>query len=673
MLVIRLVMLLAVVAMSLWSRSAPAIKASASEMEAAASWVTDVFDPESPALPFSFVYGGRSSSEILADWTAAQPEVTSEDGKTLTIRRYRDEDTGLEVACELTTYDDFPAADWLLRITNHGDADTPILEDIQALDTHGERREGKEFVLHRALGSDARRSDFAPVREVLAPDSVTRIATRNGRSSHTNSLPFFNIEGVGEGVVLAIGWSGQWAMTLARDGGTDLHARAGMELTHLRLHPGEQIRSPRILLIFWHGDDRMRGHNLLRRFILAHNSPQEDGKPFLGPLTFTGHPGFGAEFNNATEYNQLASVERYRQFGLDAEYLWIDAGWYEGYWPNGVGNWFPRKNGLPNGLRPISDGLKDMGFKGLLLWFEPERVHQGTAIDREHPEWVLKHPGNPNGLFDLANPDARDWLTDHISGLIQSQGIAIYRQDCNIDPLSFWRAADEPDRQGIHEIRHIENLYKFWDELLRRNPGLVIDNCASGGRRIDLETTARSIPLWRTDYHYHEPNGYQCHTYGLNFFVPLSGTGGGPPDAYRLRSAMNSASQLPWNVWEGGFPVDEARRRIAEIKRVRHYFLGDYYPLTEHRTTDDVWMAYQFHRDDLSEGMFLAFRRSDSPDTSAILRLGGLEASSSYELQFEDSGVTQTYSGETLREGVEVVIDAAPGSLLVTYREAGSG
>jgi alpha-galactosidase len=35
--------------------------------------------------------------------------------------------------------------------------------------------------------------------------------------------------------------------------------------------------------------------------------------------------------------------------------------------------------------------------------------------------------------------------------------------------------------------------------LLAANPGLFIDNCASGGQRIDLETCARSIPLWRTD------------------------------------------------------------------------------------------------------------------------------------------------------------------------------
>jgi len=102
-----------------------------------------------------------------------------------------------------------------------------------------------------------------------------------------------------------------------------------------------------------------------------------------------------------------------------------------------------------------------MGFDGLILWFEPERVYQGTWIDREHPDWVLRLPNNPNGLLNLGNEEARKWLTEHISSMIDREGISIYRQDFNIDPLPFWRSADPPDRQGITEIRHIEGLYGF--------------------------------------------------------------------------------------------------------------------------------------------------------------------------------------------------------------------
>ncbi|MBI1926999.1 alpha-galactosidase, partial [Candidatus Poribacteria bacterium] len=429
--------------------------------------------------------------------------------------------------------------------------------------------------------------------------------------------------------------------------------------------------------LFWQGDDRMRGHNLFRRFILAHHTRLQnptDGSAgaspsqLPGPFAFSGYPQLGLEFNKATEHNQIALAERCREFGLEPEYWWIDAGWFEGRWPNGVGNWFVRKDGFPNGLRPVSDAVKQMGM-GFLLWFEPERVHQGTWLDREHPDWVLRIPDRPNGLLNLGVPEVRRWLTDHISGMIESEGISIYRQDFNMDPLPYWRALDAPDRQGMAEIRYVEGLYAFWDELLARHPGLIIDNCASGGRRIDLETTSRSIPLWRTDYRYFEPNGYQCHTYGLNFYLPCSGTGSNPPEPYSFRSSMNSAVVLGWNLYLPDFPLEQAQRLIAEYKRIRHFFYGDFYPLTSHSTHDDVWMAYQFHREDMKQGMFLVFRRPESPYLSARLKLGGLHPQARYELTFEDTGVKQTLTGEALCAGISVTIERAPSALLVTYRE----
>ena len=69
-----------------------------------------------------------------------------------------------------------------------------------------------------------------------------------------------------------------------------------------------------------------------------------------------------------------------------------------------------------------------------------------------------------------------------------------------MDPLAYWRAADVPDRQGITEIRYVTGLLAYWDELRRRRPDMLIDTCASGGRRNDLETLRRAVPLWRSDY-----------------------------------------------------------------------------------------------------------------------------------------------------------------------------
>ncbi len=418
---------------------------------------------------------------------------------------------------------------------------------------------------------------------------------------------------------------------------------------------------------------------MLRRFILTHHTPQKDGQPVTMPLACMGKWEIFEIANEATEQNQIAFAERYHQLGLDAEYFWIDAGWFEGYWPNGVGNWLARKDGFPNGLKPLSNALKKLGM-GFLLWFEPERVYDGTWLDREHPEWILRATSTPNGLLNLGNPEALKWLTDYISLMIENEGISIYRQDFNMNPLPYWRGADEVDRQGMSEIRFIEGLYAFWDELLARHPGLIIDNCATGGRRLDLETISRSFPLTRTDewdqhqqdeWDLYNSNGHarQCHAYGLNLYLPCSGTFSNEPAIYDFRSALSGGMNLHWNPYAADFPVEQAKRLIGEFKRLRPFFYGDFYPLTPHSISDYVWMAYQFHREDLKQGMFLAFRRPNSSDLTARLKLRGLLPSARYELNFEDTGNKQTFTGEALAAGIDVTIEPAPGSLLVTYHE----
>lgn len=631
--------------------------------------------------PFYFVYDGRPSSQFIADWIFSREERKPHNKRTERIYTYADPATGLRVRCELSAFQDFPALEWVLRFKNDAEEDTPLIEEVRSLDGEITAANRGNFLLHRALGSDARKDDFAPIDEPLLPHTQVKLAPVGGRSSNRTALPFFNIEfPKGGGVIIAIGWSGQWAISFAREDGPSLRVRAGMELTHLRLHRGEEIRTPRMLLLFWKGDDYILGHNLLRRFVLAHMMPKKEGRPVTLPFACSSSPLYD-EANRATEVNQIDFASRLQQYGL--EYLWIDAGWFEGGWPNGVGNWSPRKDGFPGGLRPVSDALRKLGME-LLLWFEPERVLQGTWLDRHHPEWVLRLRGNPVGLLDLGNEEARRWVMDHISNMIEGEGISVYRQDFNMDPLPYWRAVDGPDRQGMAEIRHIEGLYAFWDELLRRHPGLLIDNCASGGRRIDIESASRSVFLWRTDYQYYEPNGYQSQTYGISLYLPSTGTGNAYPDIYSFRSAINNGMAIGWNPYQPDlqpawnitppgelgkpFPSERARQLADEFKRIRHFFFGDFYPLTPYSVADDTWIAYQFNRDDLRQGIVLAFRRHKCPEREARLRLRGLSQSARYEIRYEDNGVKRIMTGEELADGVVVTIDKAPSSLLITYR-----
>jgi alpha-galactosidase len=390
-----------------------------------------------------------------------------------------------------------------------------------------------------------------------------------------------------------------------------------------------------------------------------------------------GDPAPCNEYNCLTADYAIALVKRYQQFKVIPEVFWLDAGWYTGcgwdkgdWWQN-VGNWTVEKDRFPDGLRPVADAVHSVGAK-FMVWFEPERVRKGTQFDKLNPDWLLRLPGNDNALFNLGNSEARMFLTDYISDFIKKEGIDYYRQDFNFDPMLYWEKNDKPDRIGMSEIRHIEGLYAYWDSLLVRFPNMIIDNCASGGRRLDIETITRSAPLWRTDYQYGEPNGYQCHTYGLNFYLPIHGTAIYKSDNYTFRSGLGAAAVMNWEVTgRNSESIPAMQKSLAEYKLLRPYYYGDYYPLTDtlNIIRDNIWLAYQMNRPSSGDGIIIAFRRKDCIQESIIVKLRGVDPKATYQLFNEDTRANETLTGQELKNGYSVNLADRPGSVLIFYKK----
>jgi alpha-galactosidase len=644
-------------------------------------WVRSHF-AKGKVPPFSFKYGGIDSKEFITGWKYAVEKLPCNDPNTeKEVYSYQDKKSGLLVLCFVTFYKDFPAAEWILKFSNRSAANSPVIEQAEVISYRFDYDHKGTFILHHSLGSNAQRSDFQPVDDELQPGKSISMMPAGGRSSDNTALPFFNIEAPGqEGMVVAVGWTGNWHANVQQVDEKSIYLQAGLGKMHLTLFPGEEIRTPGICLLFWKGEDRMIGHNQFRQFILSHHFRKINGHfaeyPLSGSFDY-GDPPPCNEYNCLTEEFAIALVKRYQQFRITPEVFWLDAGWYTGcgwdkgdWWQN-VGNWTVEKDRFQNGLKPVSDAVHAAGSK-FMLWFEPERVRKGTQFEKEHPEWLLRLPGDDNALFDLGNPEARLWLTDYISDFIKKEGIDYYRQDFNFDPQPYWEKNDKPDRIGISEIRHIEGLYAYWDSLLVRFPKLLIDNCASGGRRLDLETTTRSAPLWRTDYQYGEPNGYQCHTYGLSFYLPIHGTSVYKTENYTFRSGLGATMVMNWEVTgRNSEPIPAIQKCIADYKSLRPYFYGDYYPLTgtQNMTQDNVWLAYQLNRPDKGDGIVIGFRRKDCMVESIDVKLRGLDPASNYELQDVDSGKKIVKTGTEIMHGYVLLLSDKPGSLLIKYRK----
>lgn len=671
---------------------------SESELNQARLWRAARFGEPAPGLagsglltnlPFSFVYGGRKSAEWLAAWPREESERLRPRGVREHTFSWTDPATGLQVRFVTIGFPEYPAAEWVVHFRNTGTTNTPILSDIRALDAGFPLQRDQPAVVRYARGSECRSDDFAPLLTALGPSAEApqapwiregnplQLRSKSGRSS-CGTLPFFNVDAGAHGVIGAIGWTGDWAAHLFHTG-AEVRMHAGMLRTHLRLFPGEEIRSPRILLLFW-GGDWLRGQNLLRRFVLAHHSPRTGDQLAKVPVSLCTWGGNFAAKHMA--HGQWCQTNQ-----LPIDYLWVDAGWFgkdeakvganvfNSNWGALVGDWFPNPGYFPSGLGPVGQSLKAMGL-GFLLWLEPERVHKGTMWTREHPEFLRGPVGN-NFLFDLGLPAARQALTDHLVRLVQDGQLACYRQDFNMDPRPFWDAADAPDRVGMAEIRHITGLYQMWDDLRARCPGLLIDNCASGGRRIDLETMSRSVPLWRSDvqcFPGFSGAAMQGQTHGLGLWVPLSAGCCDREDTYMFRSALGPGLDLIMYEFEKDnakhFSLDWLRRRLAELNQAREFFLGDFHPLTGYTLAEDAWVAWQFDRPDLGAGLVLAFRRPQSPFVQATFPLRGLDPEAAYEFRDADTGAVLVRSGkECALTGLPVDLPAKPASRLLFYRK----
>jgi len=171
-----------------------------------------------------------------------------------------------------TSYHHFPIAEWTLSFRNIGSENTPIIANIQALDTKFTRKPGREYILNHHTGNPCTPTDYQPHQTLLKPKISKEISTSGGRSSNSD-LPYFNLQWPEGKVIIAIGWRGQWSVKSDRDEGSELCVQAGQELTYFLLHPGEEVRSPLITMQFW-DTDRLRVHHTIVCYDMR--NPEQD-------------------------------------------------------------------------------------------------------------------------------------------------------------------------------------------------------------------------------------------------------------------------------------------------------------------------------------------------------------------------------------------------------------
>jgi len=547
--------------------------------------------------PGRLVVGGQALDDFVAVAEEPSPEAS------WTVRVFQSTTVPeLQIRAQWRTIG--AVTEWIPTLVNNSANPSGKITEVRSLAASWQTRGPVDFYGNK--GSQAELDDFAD-RTELDIDTIT-LMPEGGRSSD-GIFPFFALTDRHDALAIGIGWSGRWDATLRHASG-NLEIEVGLPQVGFVLRPGETVRLPSILLAQAPGANPNQVRRLVRAHLANHVVPKH---PTGNIHNFIAH-GTMHQYHVTRVTNEqieIEAMERAAALGFEAH--WVDACWYgdEPDWAGQAGNWNVRRSAFPRGLRPISDRAHELGMK-FIFWMEPERARLNTEWPRAHPDLFLSfagdHPENgwtkDNLLLNLGDPRAVDLAFETISSLITEFNADIYRQDFNTTPLYAWYAADAPDRVGMTEIRYVEGLYALWDRIQAAHPGIMIDNCASGGRRIDLETLRRAVVLTRSDVvdvgNKAGPEGKvnivnQTQCWGLGHWLADHAVLNATFDAYAVRGALCTGF-MAYRV----LPKDEhdpeyadAIAAVSEMKRIRSFMADERIGLIAPDLEKEAWTAYQ--------------------------------------------------------------------------------
>lgn len=372
----------------------------------------------------------------------------------------------------------------------------------------------------------------------------------------------------------------------------------------LSLNPGESFTAPKAMVA--EGSSLLEVCDALIKAQTPDMSPVDDhmGITFNEYCTTWGDP---------TIDNMKKICDRIKD--KDIQYLVMDSGWYlnkgENWWDH-IGKWEVDAGRFPNGLKELTDYVRSQGMiPG--IWFEPESLAWGSPL-YENPDYYLTRNGVPitvggKRFLDMEKAQVREFLREKVNKLLKENNFGYIKIDYN-DTIGIGCDGYESLGEGLR--RRLLATQDFFRELRREIPDLVIENCSSGGHRLEPSMMALSTMASFSDAH--EP-----------LSVPLIA-------ANELRLVRADQNQI-WAVLRK--EDSDARLYYSLISTFmgRIGLSGDIYDLTDHQWSlvDEGLAFYKKAADIIKNGTVTAIETNvksyNDPHGSQLVikRLGDLE------------------------------------------------
>lgn len=517
------------------------------------------------------------------------------------------------------------------------------------------------------------------------PHNTLTVDSRFGRDRYRHPLFCLRNDVTGDLWSAQIGWSGGCRFSVdlkapAKTVGSRLSFAAEITgyapLTMIR--PGERFRTPEVYMGVVHGglDEAVaQTHAHFRCSVFPLEAPCLVGA------------GMGAEHDMSVETTR-SFMRQMAEMG--AELFIIDAGWQnppgeEMDWGGHNGHNVPNADRYPNGFSEVTDYCHSLGMK-FGLWVEIERMGRRARLFASHKDWFARNIFGDlvEGYLDFTNPEVAEWAESELARIISEYQVDLLRVDYNVSPRDYFSMRDIGG--GAPEcisLRHFAAVYKMYEDLKKRFPDVIFENCAGGGGRTDAGMMKSFHHTWVSDW---QRLPYSALiTNGMTIALPpervdrlFAGMGCHEFGSLEAHMRNTMLTHMSLNVVAPASAVPNAEQMAFVRRSVALYksFIRPFLPTAKvfHHTPEadaalkNGFCALEIASPAKDRAALAAFTFPNVKKDRFTVFPRGLSAEKTYLVTLDNSGERFEKDGLSLRnDGIVLRIPAAMGSELVLF------
>jgi alpha-galactosidase len=519
--------------------------------------------------------------------------------------------------------------------------------------------------------------EFESIREPLM--GFQRLESTKGRSSRDQHPWFTVIRDNGVLLTVSAMWSGNWVFRFdpLPDGGYEISGGLHDWEFSKELQPGDSMESVHVAIALGTGNDLNTTSIPFSRVGRSHWYPQNNLSESL-PVEWNHWWSYEDKEINETRF--LANVDA--AAGMRCELCTLDAGWFgptdpDSFWYDYRGDWdLVNTVRFPRGIRFLSDHVRAKGLK-FGLWCEIEALGKNARLADTHPGYVALRDGERLGYVCFGNPEVQEWAYQMLDRLISEYACDWIKLDFNLDPEAGCNRTDHGHGRGDGLFEHYRGYYRTLKRIRDKHPHVVLENCSSGGLRIDLgilretHTTFLSDPDWPEhslqtvwgastmlapdvclhwswsewiSEHFHQtfnPRNPELKQHQLDYYTRISMLG-----EYGFSQKL---SELP--VWVS----ERLKHHTAVYKEIVKKFVrqADVYRLTgqpKREGLGDRWSAFQYSLPEGTEHLLFVFRLHGA-EAERTIYLKNLAHEQQYEVKWLSKDRSDWKTGMDLVSG----------------------